>query len=164
MLPLRPRLRIHFQEGCLHLVTSIEAKTDTVVPLVERAFEIIRGSGGVPGREYDVAVALREALYHSISQHRPGVDAGKIRIRLDCTPSGGIRMVISNPRNGPLSAPDHAPARDSRRARTRYALLRSLMDHVRFSRGGRKIKMSLWRSRTPLQSSPRRARTVWSFD
>ena len=123
-----------------------------ISPLVDRSMKMIEGSQCVPGEEFAIELALREALENAVV-HGNQEDPGKkvhIRCRCRCRPGNEISIVVTDQGKGfdfekivgNGSIPD--PASEHGRG---ISLMKAYMDDVHFERGGSEVHMRK-RSRT----------------
>ena len=106
--------------------------------------DLVRRSERGRGKEFEIEMALREALANAIVHGCRG-DASKcVECGMDLNHAGGISIVVRDP--GPGFDPERIPSptadanlhADHGRG---VFLIRSLMDEVRYERGGAEIHM-----------------------
>jgi anti-sigma regulatory factor (Ser/Thr protein kinase) len=128
---------------------------EAISPLLNRLMLLIEGSQCVPGEEFAVELALREALRNAVvvhdNQERP---KARVHIRCRCWPGKAISIVVTaqgkefdfgNSRGDGLLAD---PLCENRHG---IQLIEAYMDDVYFERGGSEIHMCK-RSRTNASS------------
>ena len=105
---------------------------------------LIEGSQCAPGEEFDVELALREALENAVVHGNQENPERKVRIRCRCQPGNEISIVVTDQgegsdfetilRNGITSDPDSEHGRG-------LQLMKVYMDDVQFERGGSEVHM-----------------------
>jgi serine/threonine-protein kinase RsbW len=128
----------------LEIDSWMPSKVQAISPLVDRLMLLIKRSQCVSGKEFDVELALREALGNAVvhgNQEHPGK---KVHIRCRCGPGKGISIVITDQGKGfdfakavgngltsdPAAAHGHG-----------IQLMTAYMDEVHFARGGSEVHM-----------------------
>jgi serine/threonine-protein kinase RsbW len=134
----RPRSSI------LEIDSWMPGEVRAISPLVDRLMKLIEGSQCVPGREFDVELALREALGNAVvhgNQEDPGK---KVHIRCRCGPGKGISIIVTDQGKGfdfgkvlangltahPAGAHGHG-----------IQLMKAYMDDVHFTERGSQVHM-----------------------
>src|SRR5579863_7261026 len=72
------------RSSILEIDSWIPSKIQAISPLVDRVMRLIEGAQCVPGKEFDIELALREALENAVvhgNQEDPGK---KVHIRCRC--------------------------------------------------------------------------------
>ena len=115
-----------------------------ISPLVDRSMKMIEGSQCVPGEEFAIELALREALENAVV-HGNREDAGKkVHIRCRCWPGNEISIVVADQGKGfdfekiVASGNTWDPASEHGRG---IQLMKAYMDDVHFERGGSEVHM-----------------------
>ena len=121
-----------------------------ISPLVDRLMRLIKRSQCVPGEEFDVELALREALDNAVVHGNQENPKTKVHIRFRCRPGNEISIVVRDQGkgfnfqkfvgNGSTSDPASEHGRG-------IQLMKAYMDDVHFERGGSEVHMHK-RSRT----------------
>ncbi len=123
---------------------TIPGEVAAIPPAVERIMANVRAMGCGSGKEFEIEVALTEALANAVvhgCEHDPGKD---VQVCAGCDPARGILIVVRDP--GPGFDPSQVPSPVvgqqvySEGGRGIY-LINQLMDEVRFGRGGAEIWM-----------------------
>ena len=116
-----------------------------IAPAVEKIMGSIREMGCAAGKEFEIEVALHEALANAV-QHGCANDPGKsVEVWAGCDHDRGVLIVVRDP--GPGFDPSQVPSPVvgeqiySEGGRGIY-LINRLMDDVQFERGGTEIWMS----------------------
>jgi len=125
-----------------------------ISPLVDRLMRLIEGSQCVPGEEFNVEMALREALENAVVHGNQEDPETKVHIRCRCGPGNEISIVVMDQGKGfdvgkiVGSGLTSDPASEHGRG---IQLMKAYMDDVRFERGGSEVHMRS-RSRTTSRS------------
>ena len=129
-------------------------KIQAISPLVDRLMRLIEGSQCIPGEEFGVQLALREALENAVVHGNQENPERKVRIRCRCQPGKEISIVVTDQgkgfdfetivRNGITSDPNSEHGRG-------VQLMKAHMDDVHFERDGSEVHMRK-RSRTTSHS------------
>ena len=143
--------RCEFDSGDLLVKVDMTLPGDVnaISPVVERVLGIVNEMGCAAGREFEIELALREALANAI-EHGSGHDPSKeVQCCVACDKDRGMLIVVRDPGPGfdPASIPSPVVGQNlfSTGGRGIY-LINQLMDEVRFERGGTEIQM---RTRPP---------------
>jgi serine/threonine-protein kinase RsbW len=138
--------RCEFDSGDLLVKVDLTLPGDVnaISPVVESVMRIVTEMGCAAGREFEIELALREALANAI-EHGSGHDPSKeIQCCVACDHMRGMLIVVRDPGPGfdPASIPSPIVGRNifSTGGRGIY-LINQLMDEVRFERGGTEIHM-----------------------
>ena len=123
---------------------TIPGRVDAIPPVVEQVMAVVREMACAGDGEFDVEVALNEALANAV-RHGCGDDASKqVEISVECDPGHGMLIIVRDPGSGfdPLTVP--SPIVGERvfadHGRGIY-LINQLMDEVHYRRGGTEIWM-----------------------
>ena len=126
----------------LHL--TIPARVEAVTPVVDRVMGIVREMGCAKGHEFDVEMALREALANAIIHGAKRDPSKKVEFCVACDEERGMLIVVRDPGEGfdpaSLPSPVHGQQIYSEHGRGIF-LINQLMDEVRFEKGGTEIHM-----------------------
>jgi serine/threonine-protein kinase RsbW len=139
------------QAGCEFDSRTLVSRVDLTIPgevgaisAVEKIMDAVRGMGCAAGKEFEIELALTEALANAVvhgCEHDPGKD---VQVCAGCDPERGILIIVRDP--GPGFDPSQVPSPVvgekvySEGGRGIY-LINRLMDHVQFERGGTEIRM-----------------------
>jgi len=123
---------------------TIAADEKAISPVVDGILAIARQMKCMEGKEFEIEMAMREALANAI-KHGCGGDTTKhVHMFVNCSEQQGILIVIRDPGNGfdPQHLPDCTNEQNvySNHGRGIY-LINQLMDEVRFERNGAEIHM-----------------------
>ncbi len=121
-----------------------DAKTDEIPRVVERVMCLAREMNCAPGKEFEIEIALREALVNAIIHGSRRDPSKKIQCCVACDEAHGILLVVRDSGKGfnPKSLPNPLKGKNlfSSHGRGIY-LINQLMDEVTFKRGGSEIHM-----------------------
>src|ERR1700689_5920161 len=71
-----------------------------ISPLVDRLMRLIEGSHCVPGKEFDIELALREGLENAVVHGNQEDPNTKVHIRCRCQPGKEISIVVTDQGKG----------------------------------------------------------------
>ena len=138
----RKRSRFSFLEIDSWMPSAIQ----NISPLVDRLMRLIEGSHCVSGKEFDVELALREALGNAVVHGNQEDPEKEVLIHCRCGPGNEISIVVTDQgkgfdvgqtvRNGLALDPTAEHGRG-------ILLMKAFMDDVRFERGGSEVHMRL---------------------
>ncbi len=122
----------------------LPADVGLISPVVSEVIGVAREMGCAQGQEFEIELALREALANAI-RHGGGGDASKqIECCVACDKEHGMLIIVRDPGEGfdPAKLPSPAIGENvfSTHGRGIY-LINQLMDEVRFEKGGTEIHM-----------------------
>jgi serine/threonine-protein kinase RsbW len=135
-----------FDEATLaaRLDVTVPGDVKAVVPAVEKIMGVVREMGCAAGKEFEIELALTEALANAV-EHGCGGDPDKhVQVCVGCDPDRGLLIVIRDP--GPGFDPSQVPSPVEGQqlfatgGRGIY-LINRLMDDVRYERGGTEIRL-----------------------
>jgi serine/threonine-protein kinase RsbW len=142
------------RSSALEVDAWMPSKIQAISPLVDRLMRLIEGAKCVPGKEFDIELALREALNNAVVHGNQEDPETKVHIRCRCQPGKEISIVVTDQGkgfdfektlgNGIATDPDSEHGRG-------IQLMKAYMDDVRFGRGGSEVHMRK-RSRSALRS------------
>ncbi len=132
------------RSSILEIDSRMPSKIQAISPLVDRLMRLIEGSQCVPGEEFDVELALREALENAVVHGNQENPECKVLIRCRCQSGNEISIVVTDQgkgfdfetilRNGITSDPDSEHGRG-------LQLMKAYMDDVHFDRGGSEVHL-----------------------
>ncbi|MCL4524684.1 MAG: ATP-binding protein [Acidobacteria bacterium] len=139
-----PSCEFNSRELLLRLDILVAAEIDAIGPLVERVMEIARDMKCSEGKEFEIEMALREALANAIVHGAKHDPSKHVQLCVGCDESRGMLIIVRDPGEGfdPQSVPSPVMGQNvfSEHGRGIY-LINQLMDEVRFERGGTEIHM-----------------------
>jgi serine/threonine-protein kinase RsbW len=123
---------------------QLPGDVNAISPLVTKVMGVVTEMGCAVGHEFEIELALREALANAI-EHGVGHDVSKmIQCSVACDHERGMLIVVRDPGAGfdPASLPSPVLGLNlfSTGGRGIY-LINQLMDEVRFEKGGTEIHM-----------------------
>jgi len=145
MTPRRlPRCDFDLQSMETRFRLEIPGRLDAISPAVERVMSEARAMECARGKEFEIEVALREALSNAI-RHGCGSDHTKnVEVCVACDESKGMLIVVRDPGPGfdPAAIPSPTLGQNIYRHHGRgIYLINQLMDEVAFDKGGTEIRM-----------------------
>jgi serine/threonine-protein kinase RsbW len=130
----------------------IPADPALVHTVTDGVVRLLQGKPGVVGHEFEIELALQEALANAVRHGCQGDPAKSVECRIAYESTGEVRIVVRDPGPGFDVSGVPSPLDDVNvlRANGRgLFLIHQLMDEVRFADGGREIQMrkrhSSWR-------------------
>jgi anti-sigma regulatory factor (Ser/Thr protein kinase) len=106
--------------------------------------QLLRGSPGLVGHEFDVELALQEALANAVRHGCRGDRTKSVECHITYEGTGELRIVVRDPGPGFDVSSVPSPLEDTNLLRANgrgLFLINQLMDEVRFADGGREIHM-----------------------
>jgi serine/threonine-protein kinase RsbW len=147
-MPSEPLTRCEFDSNNLLVKMDVTLPGDvkTISPFIESIMAIVIEMGCAAGREFEIELALNEALTNAIkhgSEHDP---LKQIQCCVACDHERGMLIIVRDPGHGfdPASIPNPVVGENifSTGGRGIY-LINQLMDEVRFEKGGTEIHMRM---------------------
>jgi len=120
------------------------SEVQAISPLVERLLVLLEGSQCAPGEEFNVEMALREALGNAVVHGNHEHPRAKVHIRCRCWPVKEISIVVTDQGKGfdVGKTGDNGLALDLISEHGRgIRLMKAYMDDVHFERGGSEVHM-----------------------
>ena len=146
--------RNSISSSVLEIDSWMPSKVQAISPLVERLMLLIEGSQCVPGEEFGVELALREALANAVVHGNHEHPRAKVHIRCRCWPGKEISIVVTDLGEGfdfeKTVANRLIPDPPSEHGRG-ILLMKAYMDEVRFERGGSEVHMLKRLRTTPVR-------------
>jgi serine/threonine-protein kinase RsbW len=115
-----------------------------ISPLVDRLMRLVEGVHCVPGEEFDIELALREALDNAVVHGNQEDPERKVHVRCRCQPGNEISIVVTDQGKGfdfekfATKATTSDPVSEHGRG---IQLMKAYMDDVHFERGGSQVHM-----------------------
>jgi len=138
----------------LEIDSWMPTEVRAISPLVDRLMRLIEGSQCVPGKEFDIELALREALENAVVHGNQEDPERKVHVRCRCQPGKEMSIVVTDQGKGfdfektVGNGTTTDPASEHGRG---IQLMKAYMDDVYFERGGSEVHMRK-RSRSALRS------------
>jgi len=123
---------------------TLPADVNAISPVVARVMEIVTQMGCAAGREFEIELALREALANAIEHGGKHDPSKQIECCVACDHERGMLIIVRDPGPGfdPASIPSPVLGQNIFSTGGRgIFLINQLMDEVRFERGGTEIHM-----------------------
>jgi serine/threonine-protein kinase RsbW len=128
----------------LEIDSWMPSKVQAISPLVERLMALIEGSQCAPGDEFNIEMALREALANAVVHGNHEHPRAKVHIRCRCWPGKEISIVVTDQGKGfdfgKGGGNGFISASLSERGRG-ILLMKACMDDVHFERGGSEVHL-----------------------
>jgi len=153
-----PLTRCEFDSSdlLLKLDMTLPGDISAASPVIRRIMAVINEMGCAAGREYEIELALYEALANAIEHGSANDPSKQIQCCVACDHARGMLIIIRDPGPGfdPASIPSPIVGQNlfATGGRGIY-LINQLMDEVRFEKGGTEIHM---RMKPPAASSASR--------
>jgi serine/threonine-protein kinase RsbW len=147
---------IPFCSGC-RLNMTIPADLAAVSGVCDGVMQVIREMKLVPGKEFEVEIALREALANAIEHGCKGDHSKTVQCCVAADQSGDVVIVVRDPGPGFDVAAVPDPRQQSlllRDGGRGIHLINEFMDEVRFADDGREIQMRKRGRAAPPASAP----------
>jgi serine/threonine-protein kinase RsbW len=143
-MPSGPICEFEPQKLLLKLDLRIPGDPNAISPVVDNVMKIVREMGCAEGKEFEVELALREALANAVV-HGCGNDSKReVECCVACDENRGMLIVVRDPGRGfdPAALPSPVEGQNifSTHGRGIY-LINQLMDEVHFEKGGTEIRM-----------------------
>jgi len=117
-----------------------------IAPVVQKIMAVINEMGCAAGREYEIELALYEALANAIEHGTANDPSKQVQCWVACDHERGMLIVIRDPGPGfdPASIPSPIVGQNifATGGRGIY-LINQLVDEVRFEKGGTEIRMRM---------------------
>lgn len=143
-----PITRCEFDRSNLlvKLETMLPGDASAISPVIKRIMAVINEMGCAAGREFEIELALCEALANAIEHGSANDPSKQIQCCVACDHARGMLIVVRDPGPGfdPASIPSPIVGQNlfATGGRGIY-LINQLMDEVRFEKGGTEIHMRM---------------------
>ena len=147
-MPSESLMRCEFDRDNLLVKLDVTLSSDinAIAPVTKSILSIIKEMGCAAGREFEIELALTEALANAI-EHGSAHDPSKqIQCCVACDHTRGMLIVVRDPGPGfdPASIPSPIEGQNIFSAGGRgIYLINQVMDEVRFEKGGTEIHMRM---------------------
>ena len=135
---------LHPAGPLFHLEQSMRSEVAAISPFVDKLMVFINKCRCVAGNELDVEISLREALANSVVHGNHEDPRKRVYVDCRCVPNEEVSIVVRDEGAGfsstELSDPTGKEQLQSTHGRGIY-LMKTLMDEVRFERGGTVVRM-----------------------
>ena len=139
-----PRCEFSKEDLIFRLERNIAGTVEAIEPVVDEIMALVVEQGCAGDKEFEISVALREALANAVVYGCSNDASQSVRICVGCDEERGILIVIRDPGEGfdPDSIPSPIVGQNifSKGGRGIF-LINELMDEVSFERGGTEIRM-----------------------
>src|SRR5580704_10129495 len=132
------------RSSILEIDSWMPSKIQAISPLVDRLMPLIEGSQCVSGKEFDVELALREALGNAVVRGSQEDPEAKVHVRCRCGPGDEVSIVVTDQGKGfdfgKILGEGFTSDAAAERGRG-IQLMKAFMDVVQVERGGSEVKM-----------------------
>jgi serine/threonine-protein kinase RsbW len=139
-----PLCEFESQKLILRLEQTISGHIEAIEPVVGEIMELVIEKGCAGENEFEIGLALREALANAVLYGCANDPSEKIQLCVSCDDDRGILIVVRDPGEGfdPAGLPSPVIGQNvfSKGGRGIF-LINQLMDEVQFGRGGTEIRM-----------------------
>jgi serine/threonine-protein kinase RsbW len=128
----------------LKFETVLPADMDAFPPVVESVMKLVREMGCAEGHEFDVELAIHEALGNAVRHGCKEDPSKQVQFCVSCDQERGMLIVIRDPGKGfdPASIPSPIHGQRLYLSHGRgIFLINQLMDSVQYKSGGTEIHM-----------------------
>jgi serine/threonine-protein kinase RsbW len=132
------------RSSILEIDSWMPSKIQAISPLVDRLMQLIERAKCVPGAEFDIELAIREALGNAVVHGNQENPDKKVHIRCRCESAHEVSIVVTDEGKGFdfLKIFGNGPTSDQADAHGHgIQLMRAYMDDVRFEQGGSEVHM-----------------------
>jgi serine/threonine-protein kinase RsbW len=139
-----PRCEFDRDELVHRFETTIPGTVDAIPPVVARIMEEVRRMGCAAGKEFDIEVAVNEALANAVQHGCANDPCKQVEVTVECDPAIGMLIVVKDPGSGfdPTNVPSPIVGKRLYADHGRgIFLINELMDEVRYMNGGTEIWM-----------------------
>ena len=129
----------------------IPGDVEAVAPAVNRIMKQVQEVGCIEGHEFEVEVALLEALANAVEHGCQGDIEKTVSVRVVCHSEHGLLVIVRDPGKGfePERLPSPVEGENLFRTHGRGVwLINSLMDAVKYDRGGTEVRMHKKRTKS----------------
>jgi len=141
---ISPRLKATGRSSPLHFEVALPANVNAISPVVEAVLRLVEQFAYAAGKEFEIEMALREALANAVLHGCKGDPRKKIECSVTGDQDRGILIVVSDHGDGfdPTQIPSPTEGQNlfSDHGRGIFLISR-LMDEVQYERNGAKIRM-----------------------
>jgi len=140
----RPRREFDAENLTLKLDVTIPADLKLLGGFIGRVMTVVRSMDCAAGSEFEIELALNEALANAIKHGCKGDPTKSVRVTLECDPEHGMLLIVRDPGEGfvPEELPNPLVGERLFESHGRgIYLINQLMDEVRIEAGGTEIWM-----------------------
>ena len=139
-----PQCEFLADDFSLRFEAEIPATVEAIEPIVGKIMAVVEEFGCADGHEFEVDLALREALSNAILHGCDSDPDQSVCVSVGCAKPKGILITVQDPGEGfdPTSIPSPVIGQNVFSSHGRgIFLINQLMDEVNFDRGGTEIRM-----------------------
>jgi serine/threonine-protein kinase RsbW len=130
----------------LKLDVTVPADVHSISPVIESIMAAVREMGCAAGREFEIELALDEAIANAIKHGTASDSSKQVQCCVACDRARGMLIVVRDPGRGfdPASIPSPIIGQNIFKTGGRgIYLINQLVDEVRFEKGGTEIHMRM---------------------
>ena len=134
-------------ELLVKLDVTLSGNLEAVAFFIEEAMTVIGEMGCAAGREFEIELALSEALANAVEHGIANDPSKQIQCCIACDQSRGMLIVVRDPGPGfdPASIPSPVIGQNIFSAGGRgIYLINQMVDEVHFEKGGTEIRMRIY--------------------
>jgi serine/threonine-protein kinase RsbW len=140
------RCEFNSEDLLVKLDVTLPGDVDAILPVIRKIMDAIEEMGCAEGREFEIELALVEALDNAIEHGTSHDPSKKVQCCVACDHARGMLIVVRDPGSGfdPSTVPSPIIGQNlfSTGGRGIY-LINQLVDEVRFEKGGTEIQMRM---------------------
>ncbi|MBI3406554.1 MAG: ATP-binding protein [Acidobacteria bacterium] len=139
-----PQCEFESKKLIARIDVTLAADVNAINMIVERVMEIAREQKCAEGKEFEIEMALQEALANAIKHGCKGDATKMVQFCVACDESRGMIIIVRDPGEGfdPASIPSCTVGENIFAEHGRgIFLINRLMDEVSYARGGTEIRM-----------------------
>ncbi len=144
MIDTSSRCEFDLEAMFLRFERTIPGSAEAIPPVVDEVMGVVRGMGCAAGSEFEIEVAVNEAVANAVKHGCRHDPAKEVTITVECDPSQGILIIVRDPGQGfdPACIPSPVVGERIYASHGRGVfLITELMDEVRYERNGTEIWM-----------------------
>jgi serine/threonine-protein kinase RsbW len=132
------------QPSVLEIDSWMLSEVQAISPLVDRLLRLMEGSQCVPGEQFDIELALREALENAVVHGNRENPETKVHVRCRCQPGKELSIIVTDQGKGfdfEKTAGSGITSDAAAEHGRGIQLMKAYMDDVHFERGGSEVHM-----------------------
>jgi len=123
---------------------TVPGDVRAVAPAIERIMAVVREMGCAAGKEWEIELALTEAIANAVEHGCAGDASKSAQVCAACDPARGLLIIVRDPGRGFDPSQIPSPVVGDRLLETGgrgIFLINRLMDEVQHSRSGTEIRL-----------------------
>jgi serine/threonine-protein kinase RsbW len=142
------KLQVDPESSPAHFDVTLPADVNSISPVVAWVMRLVRELENAPAKEFEIELALREALANAVKHGCNGDPAQKVELSVADEGERGILLVVRDPGRGfdptALPCPTDEENLYADHGRGIY-MINKLMDEVKYEHNGSEIHMRKYR-------------------